>query len=316
MTRPFRFGYLAIQAGMRKKELFEGARFAEASGFSTFHQSDHFDRTPLSPMLALAAVAQITTTIGLGTLVLDNDFRHPALLAKEIATLDDLSDGRAEIGLGAGWMLEDYTVSGIVHDPPGERVSRLRDAVQIVQEVLGSGPDGAKVTNERFTVSGLRSVPPPVQRPRPPLFLGGGSKRVLRLAGRTADVVGVNMMLTDGVLGSRAMDRAAAEATREKLSWVREGSAGREQSPELHLIAFWTAVTDDPLAAAARKVEQTGLPITPEQMLASPHCLMGSREAMTDRLHQLREEFGFSYVTFYDVDAAAMVPIVGQLAGR
>lgn len=316
MTRPFRFGFLAIEPGMRGRELLERARFAEGSGFATFQQSDHFDRSPLSPLPALAACATVTSTIRLGTLVLNNDFRHPALLAKEIATLDDLSEGRVEIGIGAGWMLGDYTVSGIPHDPPGERVSRLRDSVEVIKAVLGSGADGATVKNRRFAVDGLRSIPTPVQRPHPPLLLGGGSPRVLRLAGAEADIVGVNMMLIEGSLGPQAMNRARPQATREKLAWVREGAAGRPSLPELHLIAFWTAVTDDPLDAATRKVAQTGLPITPEQMLASPHCLMGSQAAITDRLHQLREELGFSYVTFYDADAPAMAPIVDALTGN
>jgi len=315
MTRPFRFGYLGIQAGMGRRELLEKARFAEGSGFAAFQQSDHFDRSPLSPMLALAACATVTSTIRLGTLVLGNDFRHPAVLAKEIATLDELSEGRAEIGLGAGWMSDDYDVSGIRHDPPGVRVSRLRDAIEVVKAVLGSGPEGASVKNEHYAVDGLRSVPPPVQRPRPPLMLGGGSPRVLRLAGAEADIVGVNMMLVEGALGPEAMRRARAEATHEKLTWVREGAAGREGLPELHLIAFWTTVTDDPLEAATRKVAQTGLPVTPEQMLESPHCLMGSREAIVERLHRLREEYGFSYITFYDADAAQVAPIVAALAG-
>lgn len=314
MTRPFRFGYLAIDAGMRRKELLEKARFAEGAGFATFHQSDHFDRSPLSPMLALTACAAVTSTIRLGTLVLANDFRHPAVLAKEIATLDELSEGRAEVGIGAGWMSDDYDVSGIRHDPPGVRVSRLRDAVEVLKAVLGSGADGATVTNEHFAVEGLRSVPPPVQRPRPPLMLGGGSPRVLRLAGAEADIVGVNMMLVEGELGPEAMRRARSEATHEKLAWVRQGAAGRESMPELHLIAFWTTVTDDPLEAATRKVAATGLPLTPEQMLDSPHCLMGSRDAIIDRLHRLREEYGFSYITFYDSDAAAVAPIVAALA--
>ena len=222
MTRPFRFGYLAIKAGLGRRELFERARFAEGAGFATFQMSDHFDRSPLSPMPALAAVAQVTSDIRLGTLVLDNDFRHPALLAKKISTLDELSEGRAEIGLGAGWMVDDYAVSGIPYDPPGVRVSRLRDAVEILKAVLTGGAEGTTLKNECFAVNGLRSVPPPVQRPAPPLLLGGGSKRVLRLAGAEADVVGANMMLAEGSLGTRAMSRAQREATREKIAWVRK----------------------------------------------------------------------------------------------
>jgi probable F420-dependent oxidoreductase len=315
MIRPFRFGYLSIEAGTRKATLFERARFAEGAGFATFHQSDHFDRAPLSPLLALAAVAQVTSTIGLGTLVLDNDFRHPALLAKEIATLDDLSEGRAEVGLGAGWMVEDYAVSGIPYDPPAERVSRLRDTIEVVKAVLTSGPHGATVKNDHFAVDGLRSIPPPVRRPHPPLLVGGGSRRVLRLAGAQADVASVNMMLVEGALGPQAMSHAGTDPTRQKLAWIAEGAQDRAEPPELHMIAFWTEVSDDPIEAARRAVARTGLPITPEQMLASPHCLMGSVAVITERLHQLREELGISYVTFYDTAAAAIAPVVSQLAG-
>jgi len=314
MTDAFRFGYLAMQPGPSRSEWLDRARFAEGSGFSTFQQSDHFDRAPMAPLLTLAAVAQVTSTIRVGTLVLDNDFRHPAMLAKEIATLDVLSGGRLELGLGAGWMIADYRTSGIPYDPPKVRLARLRESIEIVTSVLGSdGP--VSLATERFRIEEMRSVPAPMQRPHPPLLLGGGGKRMLSIAGAHADIVSVNMMLAEGRIGPRALQRARPDATREKIEWVRAAAAHRIAVPPLHLICFWTAITDDPVDAAARKIAAANLATTPEELLKSPHCVMGPRSAVIDRLHRLRDEFGFSYFTFYDSDADAVLDIVKELAG-
>jgi probable F420-dependent oxidoreductase len=314
MRNPFRFGYLAMQPGMSRSEWLDRARFAEGSGFSTFQQSDHFDRTPMAPLLTLAAVAQVTSTIRLGTLVLDNDFRHPAMLAKEVATLDVLSGGRLEFGLGAGWMTADYRTSGIQYDPPRVRIARLRESVEIITSVLGSdGP--VSLATERFSVTEMQSVPAPTQRPYPPLLLGGGGKRMLSFAGARADIVSINMMLAEGRIGPRALQRARPDATLDKIGWVRAAAAHRIAVPPLHLICFWTAITDDPPDAAARKIASANLDTTPEELLKSPHCLMGPRSAVIERLHQLRDDFGFSYFTFYDSDADAVLDIVKELAG-
>lgn len=314
MTAPprFRFGQLVMAPATSRAEWVARARAAEGEGYATFQVSDHFDRSPAAPLIVLAAVAQATSTIRLGTLVLANDFRHPAVLAKELATLDVICDGRLEIGLGAGWMPADYAVSGIAFDAPGRRVSRLAETVDILRATLAGG-DPVTLVGDHYAVDGLRSVPSPLQRPRPPLLIGGGRRRVLSLAGRQADVVSVNMDVGEGRLGPRATRSAFADATEEKLGWVHAAAGARR--PELHLIAYWAQLTDRPEEVAARRIAAQQLDLTPAELLASPHCLIGSRSQLTDRLQELRGRWGFSYVTVYDHDARAFTPLIADLAG-
>ena len=312
--RPFRFGQLAMRPAATRAEWLERARRAEAQGFATFQVSDHFDRSPAAPLLTLAAVAQATSTIGLGTLVLNNDLRQPAVLAKELATLDVLCDGRLEVGIGAGWMTADYEVSGIPFEPAGRRVDKLAGTLAILTATL-NGPGPVTLTGEHYAVLELRSIPAP-RRPRTPLLVGGGRPRVLTLAARTADVVSVNFDVSEGRVGPRAARSASTDATDEKLGWVRAAAAGRPVVPELHLVAYWSQMTDRPEEVAAARIAALGLPVTPEELLASPHCLIGPRERLVERLLELRERWGFSYVTVYDSDADSLAPVVADLAGR
>ncbi|NEK58452.1 TIGR03621 family F420-dependent LLM class oxidoreductase [Geodermatophilus sabuli] len=314
MSIPFRFGVLAMRPAATRTEWLDRARRAEDDGFGTFQVSDHFDRSPASPLLTLAAVAQATSSIRLGTLVLDNDFRHPAVLGKELATLDVLCDGRLEVGIGAGWMPADYAVSGLPFDPPGLRVDRLAETLAVLDAVLGS-PEPVTWTGEHTRVTGLRSVPAPRQQPRPPLLVGGARPRVLGLAGRLADVVSVNIDVREGRVGPQATRSALADAVDEKVGWVRAAAAGRPVAPELHLVAYWAEVTERPEEAAARRIAAAGLDLAPRELLASPHCLIGPRAQVTERLLQARERWGFSYVTVYDSDAASLTPVVAGLAG-
>ena len=311
---PFRFGQLVMAPADTRAQWCERARRAEGQGWSTFQVSDHFDRSPSAPLLTLAAVAQVTSTIRLGTLVLDNDFRHPAVLAKELTTLDVLCDGRLEVGMGAGWMPADYAVSGIAFDRPGRRIDRLTESLAILSQAL-RGPEPVTVEGEHYTVSGLRSTPVPVQRPHVPLLVGGGRERVLGLAGRTADIVSINLDVGEGRVGPRATRSAFADATDEKIGWVRAAAAGRGSAPELHLVAYWVQLGEPAAESAAARIAANGFELTPRELLDSPHCLMGPRQQVVDRLVELRERWGFSYVTVYDSDAEAMAPVVAELAG-
>lgn len=315
MTHPFRFGVLSMQPLTSPTDLVHRARLAEETGYSTFQVSDHFARSPFSPLLALAAVATATSTLRLGTLVLDNDFRHPAVLAKEVATLDVLCCGRLELGLGAGWMTDDYATSGIPFDTAGTRIARLGETLSVLRAVLGP-VQPASFAGEHFSVTDMTSVPRPVQAGGPVILVGGGRPKVLALAAANADVVSVNMDVSEGRVGVRAARSAYAEATDEKLGWVRAAAGDRFDSLELHLMAYWSQITDDPLAVAAERITRAGLEITPEDLLASPHCLIGPLEVLVERLLERRERWGFSYVTFYDSDAEGCAPLVKALAGR
>lgn len=313
-ARPFRFGHLAMGRVRSTSDLLESAGSARDHGCTTFQVSDHFDRSPVSPLVALAAVAVAVPDVGLGTLVLANDFRHPAVLAKELATLDLLSDGRLEVGLGAGWMSEDYAVSGIARERAGVRIDRLAETVAILDAVLrADGP--VTRTGEHYSVTGLSSVPTPAHRPRPPLLIGGGGPRILTLAARHADVVSINLSVGEGRVGTEASRSSVAAATDEKVGWVRAAAATRSSQPELHVLAYWSQITDDPLTEAEARITALGLDLSPSEMLESPHCLIGPLEQLVERVHRLRERWGISYVTFYDHDTAPMAPLISRLAG-
>jgi alkanesulfonate monooxygenase SsuD/methylene tetrahydromethanopterin reductase-like flavin-dependent oxidoreductase (luciferase family) len=170
------------------------------------------------------------------------------------------------------------------------------------------------LAGDHYAVRELRSIPSP--RRRPPLLVGGGRPRVLTLAARTADIVSVNFDVSEGRVGPRATRSASALATEEKLGWVRAAAAGRREPPELHLVAYWSQVTERPEEEAAARIAALGLPVTPAELLASPHCLIGPRSHVVERLLEMRERWGFSYVTLYDSDADSLAPVVADLAGR
>jgi probable F420-dependent oxidoreductase len=303
------FGALMMAPVASAGQWRDRVRRIEDAGLATLQVSDHFDRSPVSPLLALAAAAQVTSRVRLGALVLNNDFRHPAVLAKEVASLQVLSDGRLEVGVGAGWMDNDYEVSGIVREPAGQRIDRLAGTLDLLRALFPRDPgEPAGVTLDRpgIAVRDLRNVPAPATSPR--LFVGGGGRRVLTLAGRTADVVGINFDVREGRLGAHATASASVAATDEKVAWVR--AAAGERAPILHLVAYWSEITDDPAGAAARRIAAMGLDLSPEQLLASPHCLIGPAGRVAERLAELRERWGFGYVTFYEADLGSMLPVL------
>ena len=314
-TRPFRFGALAMTPTPSRHAWADEARRIEAAGFSTLQVSDHVVRTPLAPIVALAAAAQVTTTIGLGTLVLDNDFREPAVLAKEIATLDALSDGRVELGLGAGWLDEDYTLSGITQERPGVRIAKLREAVGILRAAFAT--DGSPVTVEgsHYSVRDMPTVPAPVRPGGPRLLLGGGGPRVLRFAASEADIVGVNLRNSEGHTGPGAAASAYADAIDAKIAVVEQAAAAAGRDPERHVMCYWAEVTEDPEQTLRRKVAALPIPVAPEQLAQSPHCLVGPVNALRERVEELRERWGFSYFSVYAADAASVAALVEATAG-
>ena len=311
MARPFRFSLSAGRALRSGREWTELARKAEDLGFSTLAIPDHFD-DQFAPIPALAAASQVTTTLRLQTLVLGVDYRHPALVAKEAATLDVLSDGRAELGLGAGWMTTDYATASIALDRPAVRIDRLSEAVAIVKKSFAPGP--FSFTGEHYTICNFDGLPKPLQQPRPPILLAGGGQKMLRLAAREADIVGVNVSLADGKIDARAGASATPSATDRKLGWIRDAAGSRFAQIELQVRVYVVMITDDREAIADAMAPAMG--ISPGDALSSPHALVGPLDKVCDDLIYRRERWGFSYIGFGVDQIDAMAPVVARLAAQ
>jgi len=308
MRRPFRFAVFAYEAASRQAWE-ENARRVEALGYAILVMPDHF-MNPLTPVPALAAAAAVTTTLRIGTIVFANDFRHPALLAKEAATLDLLSDGRFEFGLGAGWFQTEYERAGIAFDPPGRRIDRMHEALTIFKGLWSD--ESLTFQGTHYAIAGLNGTPKPVQKPHPPIFIGGTGRRMLRLAGQEADIVGFIPKNLPG--GGHDWLASTPELLTEQIGWVREGAGARFDQLELSMVAFRAIVTDRPREAAAEVARDHDL--TPDQVLASPDFLIGSEDAIEECLLSRREQFGVSYLEIAARDAAGFAPVVARLAGR
>jgi len=287
-ARPFRFGVTTASAGSRR-EWVEKARRVEALGYATLTVPDHFpDRLATVP--AVMSALDATEHLRVGSWVFCNDFRHPALLYKEAATLDLLSDGRFELGIGAGWLRAEYEMTGIPFDSPGVRVARMEEAVRVVKGLAAEEP--LDFAGEHYRIAGLVGAPKPVQQPLPPLYIGGGGKRLLSFAAREADIVGIcAKALPQGGLDELEI---TAESAGRKVGWVR-AAAERSNLPELNVLIYVFELTDDRSGAAERHA--AGFPgLTARDVLESPHILIGTAEQMAEDLRRRRDVFGFSYV--------------------
>ena len=260
----------------------------------------------------MQAAADATTTLRIGALVLCNDYRHPVVLAKELATIDVLSGGRVEAGVGAGWMTSDYDGAGITLDPPGTRIRRLAEALDVLEGLWG------RRTATRCTASTTRS-PRSTDCPSRCSGLGrrccsaAAAERMLALAGQRADIVGINVALSKGVIDADAGSNGTAAATDQKVAWVREAAGDRIDDIELQVRVHLVLPTDDRAGAAEAFGPAFGL--TPAEALDTPHALVGSTDEIVDSLLASRERWGISYIGL-SLDAVdTMVPVVGRLAG-
>jgi probable F420-dependent oxidoreductase len=293
-------------------EFREKARKAEALGYSTLFVPDHFIDHPLAPMPAMATAAAVTDTLRIGSLVLGNDYKHPVVLAREAATLDLLSDGRLELGLGAGWMTADYEKAGLELDRPGVRIDRLEESVAILKGLMADQP--CTFHGKHYTVTDLDGQPKPVQRPHPPFIIGGGGPKVLGLAAREADIVGINANLRGGVAISDDTARSmTGAATDEKLARLRAAAGDRFADLEIQSFVGFTNFTDDRRSLAEMMAGAFG--VAPEEALETPVVLAGTLEEMIDDVSARRERWGMSYVVVGVDVMEQFAPAVARLAG-
>jgi probable F420-dependent oxidoreductase len=315
--RPFRFGVVCEQMGSRAAWTAR-ARQIEAAGYATLLIRDHFIREPFgdqfAPLVALMAAADATTRLRVGSLVLDNDYRHPVLLAKEAATLDVLSQGRFELGLGAGWARDEYDRAGLPFDPPGVRVSRLQEALQVLKGLWADGP--LTFEGSHYHIKQLDSFPKPIQRPHPPLLLGASGKRMLTLAACEATSIG--FLMGDYSTGVEIDDPSLrmGAAIEQKLAWVRQAAGERFAALELSLML--TVVIDEDQRRAAEQVAAVRgwEGIAAEQVLEMPSIVIGTVEQIARQLLQRRERYGFSYFIVSDRHMKQFAPVVAQLMGK
>jgi probable F420-dependent oxidoreductase len=321
--RPFRFSVQAFEA-QSGPEWTGLARQAEDLGYSTLFTTDHYfgpgdisaasghRPVDVAPLTAMTAAALSTTQLRVGCRVFCVDYHHPVVLAKELATLDMLSGGRVEVGLGAGWVTAEYEGLGIPMDRPGVRIERLAETVELLRAHWAGSPLAVK--GAFVQASGFAGRPLPVQQPYPPIFIGGGAPRVLALAGRVADIVSINFNNASGKLGASSVASSTQEATAKKIGWIREGAGDRFGSIELEIAAYFIAISSDTSEAVAAMARRFGVP---EEVLAShPHALIGSVSSICDQLEQRREELGVSYINVAQRSMEAFAPVVARLAGR
>lgn len=308
--RPFRFG-VQLSTARSAAEWAELARTAEDLGYSTLFMPDHFDDM-FAPLPGLMAAADATQHIRVAPLVLDNDYKHPVVTAKELATLDLLSNGRLEVGIGAGWMASDYAQSGIPMDEPAVRVERLEEGIAVIKGLFAEG--AVDFAGKHYTISGLDGRPKPLQQPHPPFLIGGAQPRMLRLAAREADIIGVNPAIKSGRVGPEAARDGVAESTDRKLGWIRDTAGDRYDDIEINLLIFTCSVTDDRQGTIDQLAPLFGL--EPAQLADYPHAWIGSVDQICEQLEAGRERWDASYLVVQGVEAMhAAAPIVARLAG-
>ena len=320
MSKPFRFAVQSFNAGSGK-EWAERVRQAESLGYSAFHLADHLlgpgpaiERTnhPVQSLAAIPAIAYaaaVSRDLRIGCRVFCIDYHNPLVLIKSAMTIDMLSDGRLEFGLGAGWLQEEYAAVGLPFDSPGKRIDRLADVLEGVKAFRGEGL--VNVGNETLTWREFEGIPKPVSKP--PIMIGGGSPKILRLAGREADIVSLNFNNRTGVIGPDGVRSSSEDETRRKIGWVREGAGARFDELEIEIGAYFTFVMDDPSAVLGDLASNFGY--SEEEMRRHPHALFGSVDTVCEELQRRRELHGISYVTVGEAAMETFAPVVARLAG-
>jgi probable F420-dependent oxidoreductase len=314
--RPFRFGVLA-QSVLSRKALLNTARRAEDKGFSTFLIRDHFIAEPFghqfAPLTALASVAGMTKALRIGSLVLGCAYRHPVLLAKEIATLDVISEGRVELGLGTGFSRVESERAGLAFDPPRARLERLEEVLHVLKGLFADEP--LRFTGKHYSATDLDGFPKPVQRPHPPILIGGAGARLLSIAAQEADIIGFQTVETKHGVLSREPTARLADNVMRKIEQVRQTAGTRFRKIELSTVAS-VIVTDRREEAADRFARAQGWSAIPtERVLEMPSVFIGTAGQIIVDMQMRRERFGFSYYVIFDQVMNEVAPIVSRLAG-
>lgn len=324
MSRPpFRFAVQATNAS-GAAEWRDTARRVQDLGYSTLFLADHYlgpgpaqraARTPrqdLAPIAAMATAAAVTETLRIGCRVFCIDYHVPAVLAKEMATLDLLSEGRLELGLGAGWSADEYAAMGLTFDRPGRRISKLEEVIALFKAHFAC--DEIDCAGEFVNVSGYEGRPRPVQRPHPPIMVGGGGPRVLALAAREADIVSISNVpfVATNEAGLSPRDEARRRIG-DVYAAARRRTQGGYDDLDIESSPYFTEITDDPESALADLASRTGIAV--EILRDHPNVLIGSTDAVVDVLQSQREELGINYVTVQQSRAEAFAPVVCRLRG-
>lgn len=287
----------------------ESARELEDLGYSTLFVPDHLDEG-YGPITAMATAAAATTTLKVAPAVFAADFRNPAILARELASIDQLSEGRLEIGIGAGYQVNDYRGSGIPMDPPGTRVDRLIEHVTVLRGLFADGPFTFHGTH--YQITGLDGSPKPYRPGGPPVMVAGGGRRLLTFAGAHADIVGVNSSIPTSAQRASSAPDALPASIDQKLSWVREAAGERFERLEIHAWLRYSWCTEDAQSAATKLASTFGA--SPDDVLASPIVLLGSVSEIVERLHERRDRWGYSYYTLQQPYAREFAPVLARLA--
>ncbi len=311
--RPFTF-LAALQAVMDGKALAAEARRAESMGYHAVVVPDHLIEQ-LSPIPALATIAAATDRLRIAAFVHNNDLRHPAVLAQDLASLDVLSGGRLDVAIGAGWNKPEYDAIGLPFDATPVRQARLEEGIAVLKGCLGDGP--FSFAGEHYTITDLDGQPKPIQRPHPPFLIGGGGRRTLALAGREADIVGLAPRILPGQRSDPNSLTLAAAA--EKIEWVRDAAGERFDDLvfDVYPSSWPLTITADPRAEAARVVDglrgRTAVDLTVDDVLESPHLFVDSVDGFVERFRMLRERLGIS--SFMVGGIGELAPVVERLAG-
>jgi len=311
--KPFRFA-AGIRSGTSRTEFINEVREIERLGYSALMLSDHLI-DQFAPISALGVAAAVTTTLRLGTFVFNNDLRHPVVLAQELATLDQLSEGRLEIGIGAGWNVPEYEGAGIPFDAGAVRVDRMAESVAILKALFRDGP--VDFQGQYYRINGFGDLPRPLQKPHPPFFIGGGSPRLLRVAAQQAEIVGIAPRVRQD--GTADVPGAMLTGSERKIAIIKEAAGARFDDLEINIYPWLGSAVTTRVHPEARKVadrlrQRYGVEASEDEVLASPHAFIGTPDSLVEKFRLLRERLHTNHI-FVGENYRDFAPVVQRLAG-